>query len=698
MFVPRPRSGAIERPRLIEQLDRGIESTLTLVSAPAGFGKTSLLAGWLAHLPAATRARAWVSLDAGDSSPTRFWSYVIAALQRAVPGVGTTAQTDLQAAQPPPIQSILATVVNELSAAATPVVVVLDDYHLVDAAEVQEGIAALLEHLPAHVHVVIATRADPGFPLARLRARGELTEIRAADLRFTPDEAAAYLNGPMGLALAGPDVAALEERTEGWIAALQLAALSMQGRPDAGAFITGFAGGDRYVVDYLVEEVLHLQPEPVRRFLLQTSILARLTGSSTDAVTGESGGKAMLEQLDRRNLFVVALDDQRRHYRYHHLFADVLHTRLVDELPDLVPELHRRAAAWSEAHHELGEAIHHRLLAGDLERAADLMEQVMPDLRSRRQDGPMLGWLQALPDDLLAARPVLSAHYAGVLIDRGQIEGANRHLRAAERWLESAVDPSAGPVPDGPAPVVLDAIEFRRLPGTIAVYRAASAHLRSESAATVAHATHALELIAPDDHLGRGSAAGLLALARWTTGDLEAAHAGWTDAMAHLDAAGHRTDAVGCCIALADIRIEQGRIRDAQRTYESGLRLATHGSPPAARRDRHARRDERTVLRVGRPGRGRSAPGHQQGPRRAPGPAPEPLSMVRGHGPHPGRGVRSGRCAGTAGRCRAPVCLRLLSDGPTRSRRCVPASGSSRDGWTRLGRGPSARACPPTTR
>ena len=354
--------------------------------------------------------------------------------------MGTTSLSLLREPQPPPIESILATLVNELSATSTPVVLVLDDYHLIDAQEIHEGVAFLLEHLPPHVHVVIATRADPGFPLARLRARGELAEIRAVDLRFTSDEAVAYLNEVMGLDLTAQDVAALEARTEGWIAALQLAALSMQGRSDAAEFIAGFAGDDRYIVDYLVEEVLQRQPEPVRQFLLRTSILARLSGPSSDAVTGESGGKAMLEQLDRGNLFLVPLDDRREWYRYHHLFADVLLARLMDEQPDLVPDLHRRASAWYEQHGEPPEAIRHALAAGDVEHAADLIERAMPAMRSSRQEAAMLGWLQALPDELIASRPVLSVHYAGLLLDSGQLEGAEARLRDAERWLDMSAD------------------------------------------------------------------------------------------------------------------------------------------------------------------------------------------------------------------------------------------------------------------
>ena len=387
LYVPRRRRGLVARPRLSERLNRGAESKLTLVSAPAGFGKTTLLAEWLAAAPADGRSAAWLSLDQRDNDPALFWTYLIAALQTAAPGVGAGAL--VAPAVAPAARSKRSSPRCSTTSAPSPndVVLVLDDYHVIDAREVQDGMAFLLEHLPPQLHLVIASRADPALPLARLRARGELVEIRAADLRFTPDEAAAYLNEVMGLALTAQDVAALEGRTEGWIAALQLAALSMQGRDDVAGFIAGFAGDDRYIVDYLVEEVLQRQPEQVRSFLLQTSILDRLSGPLCDAVTGQDGGKAMLEALDRGNLFLVPLDDRRQWYRYHHLFADVLRARLLDEQPDRVPELHRRASDWYEQNGERSEAIRHALAGEDFERAADLVELAIPAMRQEPAGG-----------------------------------------------------------------------------------------------------------------------------------------------------------------------------------------------------------------------------------------------------------------------------------------------------------------------
>ena len=450
LYVPRSRRGLVPRPRLSERLDRGAASKLMLVSAPAGFGKTTLLTEWLAAGPAAPadeRLAAWLSLDRGDNDPVSFWTYVIAALRTVASGVGENALALLHAPQPPPIETVLTELLNELGAVAGDIVLVLDDYHVVDALDVQDGMAFLLDHLPPWLHVVIASRTDPALPLARLRARGELVETRAAELRFTPDEAAAYLNEMMGLQLTARDVAALEGRTEGWIAALQLAALSMQGRDNIAGFIAGFAGDDRYVVDYLAEEVLQRQPEHVQHFLLQTSILERLSGPLCDAVTGQGGGKAMLEALERGNLFLVPLDDRRQWYRYHHLFADVLQARLLDEQPGQVPDLHRRASAWYEQNGEPSVAIGHALAAEDFERAADLAELAIPAMRRTRQEATVRGWLEVIPDEVVRVRPVLSVGFAGALLSVGEFEGVEARLRDAERWLDTTTGIRQGPQP-----------------------------------------------------------------------------------------------------------------------------------------------------------------------------------------------------------------------------------------------------------
>src|SRR5580704_14668127 len=585
-YVPRSRHGLVPRPRLSERLDRGTAAKLMLVSAPAGFGKTTLLTEWLAAGPAGPadeRLAAWLSLDRSDNDPASFWTYLIAALRTAASGVGESALALLQAPQPPPIETVLTLLLNDLGAIAGDIVLVLDDYHVVDARDVQDGMAFLLDHLPAGLHVVIASRADPALPLARLRARGELAEIRAAELRFTPDEAAAYLNEMMGLQLTARDVAALEGRTEGWIAALQLAALSMQGRDDVVGFIAGFAGDDRYVVDYLAEEVLQRQPDRVQAFLLQTCILARLSGPLCDAVTGQGGGKAMLEALDRGNLFLVPLDDRRQWYRYHHLFADVLQARLLDEQPGLVPDLHRRASAWYERSGEQSVAIGHSLAAGDFGQAADLVELAIPAIRPTRQEAMVRRWLEELPDDVVRVRPVLSVTFAGALLMTDEIEGVQERLQDAERWLDAATA-LAGETQARPAEmVVADEEEYRRLPAAIEVYRAALAMARGDVPGTVRHARRALDLSLDEDYLNRASAAGFLGLASWGSGDLEAGHRAYSACVDGLRRAGFIADILGCSIALADIRITQGRLGEAMRTYEQALQLAPEHAGPVLR-------------------------------------------------------------------------------------------------------------------
>jgi LuxR family maltose regulon positive regulatory protein len=582
LHLPRRRQGLVARRRLIDRLSGGAESTLTLVSAPAGFGKTSLLADWLAAAGADGPAVAWLSLDERDNDPALFWTYLVAALKTAVPGIGGSALSLLESPQPP-TDVVRATLINDLGATSSDVVVVLDDYHVLEARDVLDGMAFLVEHLPPQIHLVIASRADPALPLARLRGRGELIEIRAADLRFRPEEAAAYLNGVMGLGLTAADVTALEDRTEGWIAALQLAALSMRGRDDVAGFIAGFAGDDRYIVDYLVEEVLQRQSDQVRRFLLQTSILDRLSGSLCDAVTDRDGGKAMLETLDRENLFLIPLDDRRQWYRYHHLFADVLQAHLLDEHPTDVSDLHRRASAWYEQNGEPSEAIRHALVAKDFEGAADLIELAVPATHQYRQEATLRRWLEALPQDLLRVRPVLSNAYAGSLLVRGEVEGVESYLQDAERWLDPTTGRPPGSLARSPEMVVVDEEGFRALPASVAVHRAGQARILGDAAGTVAHARRALDLVSEDDHLGRGAAAALLGLVYWTNGDLDAARRWYADGMASLEKAGYLSDVVGGAITLADLSIAQGRLREAMITYQRGLRIATEHAPPVLR-------------------------------------------------------------------------------------------------------------------
>ncbi|MGO4471406.1 LuxR C-terminal-related transcriptional regulator [Arthrobacter sp. M-10] len=562
LHVPGPRSALVARPRLISRLGQADEQTLILISAPAGFGKTTVLAEWLADSPATGRSHAWLSLDQRDNDPVLFWTYLVAALDKASTGIGARALAALRSTQSS-TEDFLTTLINELQGGQDRFTLVLDDYHVIDNQGVQEALAFLVENLPAQLRLVIASRADPALPLPRLRARGRLLEIRAADLRFTLEEAGTYFNAVMGLGLTAQDIAALEGRAEGWIAALQLAALSMQGRGDVAGFIAGFAGDDRYVVDYLAEEVLQRQPDDVRNFLLRTSILNRLNGQLCDAVTGQNTGKAMLEALDRGNLFVVPLDDRRWWYRYHHLFADVLRARLMDEQPGRIHELHERASLWHEQNGDIPEAVRHAMAAQDFERAADLIEHAIAALRKDRQEATLSRWLEALPGELIHARPGLGVAYAGALLASGELTGVDARLEEAEHWVGTTAEGRDG----------------GNLTSSIAIYRAAQALASGDTAGATTHAATALGLVGKDDHLGRGAASGLLAIGHWTNGELEVAHRLWSDSYSNLERAGHHSDMLGCSIALADIRITQGRLRDAMAIYQRGLELA--GRHPA---------------------------------------------------------------------------------------------------------------------
>ena len=577
LFVPPPQPSVVVRSRLIDRLDEGVHRKLTLISAPAGFGKTTLVSEWVAHCD---RPTAWLSLDDADSDPIRFLVYLVTALQAVTPSLGTELLGVLQSHQPPPTESILTTLLNEIATLPNRIVLVLDDYHVIDAKPVDDAVAFLLEHLPPQMHVVITTREDPQFPLARLRARGQMTELRAADLRFTSDEAAAFLNEVMSLNLSAADIAALEDRTEGWIAGLQLAAISMRGHEDTTGFIQSFTGSHHFVLDYLVEEVLRRQPDQIRNFLLQTSILDRLHGSLCNAVTTRDDSKGVLEALERANLFVVPLDDKRQWYRFHHLFADVLRAHQADEHPDEVSALHRRASVWYEQNGERYEAIRHAFAGEDFARAADLVELSVTALARSRQEATVLRWLQALPDDVIRVRPVLSVAYAGTLLQAlGDSEGAEPRLRDAERWLHPTSDTNA-PLEEM---VVADVEGFRHLPGQIAIYRAGQALIRGNVAETLRYAGQALDILPVEDDFRCGAASGLLGLAFWTSGDLESGHRMYTECMVRLQRAGFISDTFGCALVLADIRLTQGQLHDSMITYERALQLATTAGSPILR-------------------------------------------------------------------------------------------------------------------
>jgi LuxR family transcriptional regulator, maltose regulon positive regulatory protein len=562
LAAPRRRSELVERARLTEQLARAREAALVLVSAPAGFGKTTLLASVLGDAPDV----AWVSLDARDSDAPRFWLHVLHALEAASAGCASTALALLDAG-PGSLEDVVTSLVNEVSVRSEDLTLVLDDYHLAESREVTDSVSLLLEHRPPQLHLVVSTRADPALPLSRLRARGDLVELRAADLRLTLGEVGTYLNGVYDLGLTVEDVQALESRTEGWAAALQLAALSLRGRADAAEFISSFAGDDRYIVDYLVDEVLDQQPPELRRFLLDTSVLEGLCGPLCDAVTGPVDGMtggAVLEALERRNLLVVPLDDHRRWYRYHHLFSDVLHMRLLAERPGDVRVLHDRASEWYEAAGDVEAAVRHAFAADDIDRAADLIEVATPELRRRRAEGLLRTWVPLLPAEVLARRPVLASNLVGALMASNIFDGV------AER-LDSLKDSLATPTE---SLIIRDRQEWQRVPAVMATHRAALALIAGDVDATLVLADEAVACAAEGDELTYAAASALKGLASWSTGDLSSAREAYLTATEGLAARGHVSDALGCTVTVVELELQLGNLDAAHGAAQRALGLA----------------------------------------------------------------------------------------------------------------------------
>ncbi len=554
----------VPRPHLIERLDDGLDRNLTLVSAPPGFGKTTLVSTWACGCD---RPVAWLSLDDGDNDPTRFLSYVVAALRTISPNLGESALLALRSPQPPPTETLVADVLNDIADEADSFVLVLDDYHVIDSRPVEMAVAFLLEHLPPQMHLVIASREDPQLPLARLRGRGQLSELRVKDLRFTPSEAAAFLEQAMGLDLSAEQVATLEGRTEGWIAGLQLAALSLRGHADVGSFVESFSGSHHFVLDYLLEEVLQRQSDRVQAFLLRTSILDQLSGALCDAVLQEPAGSAqgILEELERANLFIVPLDDERRWYRYHHLFADLLRQRLQQsgaQYADDVQELHRRASQWYEKQGLDIEAFHHAASANDVVRAERLIEARGVPLQFRGADAPVLKWLESLPTSVLDARPALWVTYATALFFGGRHSAVEAKLQAAETALER-IDPDD---------------RTRDLVGRIAAIRATLAIIQHDGETITAQSRRALEYLDPHNLSIRTAATYTLGFARQLAGDRVAASRAYIDVIRGATSSGESIYSVAATLGLAQVQEADTELFSASQSYERVLKLV--GDPP----------------------------------------------------------------------------------------------------------------------
>ena len=565
LYVPPVRPNLVRRPRLIKRLNQGLVPgiKLTLISAPAGFGKTTLLSEWV-HSGNLTAA--WVSLDKGDNDLTRFLAYLITALKAIEPNIGDGALGLLQSPQPPVSEMILTALINEVAEAllsdleGRPFTLVLDDYHLIDARPVHEALTFLLDHLSSQMHLVIASRTDPPLHLPRLRVRGDLVEIREADLRFTIDETAGLFNRALGLNLAAEDITALDVRTEGWIAGLQVAGLSMKGLDDASGFVKVFTGSHRYIMDYLVEEVLNQQPESIQTFLHHTAVLDRMTSSLCDALTEQGGSQATLEKLDRENLFIVPLDNERRWFRYHHLFTDLLRTRLDLSAPDLVPELHRRASEWYESNRFIDEATKHALEAAEYDRAAQLIEKLGEVLWERGEPTSLLGWLDLLPDEQLLASPSLCNFHAWTLYMNGHNEAAEKRLQAAERAVESIHTSQVGDSTQGKAQ--LSDYESREQLGRVAAVRAAIASRQGNVPGIFEFSGQALQYLPEESLLWRTNTMMASGFAQDLGGDTVAAYHTFAEAVRLSEASDNIYLILSTNLHLGNILSRQGRLKE----------------------------------------------------------------------------------------------------------------------------------------
>jgi LuxR family transcriptional regulator, maltose regulon positive regulatory protein len=575
LHVPWPTPGLVPRPRLTDTLDEGLGRGLLLVCAPAGYGKTVLLADWVRR---AHPAVAWLSLDGADNDPARFWRHGLAALDQVRPGLAERVEPVLGPPAPTSYTALVTVLINDMTAGpgADDAVLVLDDYHLIESAAVHQSVAFLIEHRPPDLHLVLASRSDPPLPLARLRGRAQLTELRAADLRFTTSEAAALLRHT-GADLPDAAVTALAARTEGWAAGLQLAGLSLRGKSDTAGFVAAFAGSHRYVLDFLAEEVLEQQNEEVRGFLMETSVLERLSGPLCDAVTGGSGCQALLEQVEQAGLFLVPLDEVRGWWRYHHLFADLLRARLQAEQPARAVELHHNAAAWYEDHGLVDDAIGHAVAAGDGTRAARLIEQHFDMVYSVRGEAATIHrWLSSLPADVISSRPRLLLAQAQLAAASGRLDAVEPLLDAAERAAATATDEPFEPTVGRTASLLVN------LPALKALCQAYLAQFRGDADATARLAARVLTACGGEESLAGSIAQGFLGVAEWLRGNLTAADRAFTSSITGFEAAGQHTTTAWSGYSLVQIRRAQGRMDAAASTCRHMLAVTREpGRPPA---------------------------------------------------------------------------------------------------------------------
>lgn len=565
LYVPPRRPNLISRPRLIERLNLGLQlgHKIALISAPAGFGKSTLISEWESSLRAdiATQGDnrtqlAWLSLDQNDNDLTRFLTYIIGSLNQ-IEGInspiGRGAQGMLQSPQPPASEDILISLINDLTTLPYKIILVLDDYHLLTSAAVDEALTFLLAHLPTQMFLVLVTREDPAFSLARFRAGNQLTELRATDLRFSSDEAAKFLNQVMGLALTPDDVQALESRTEGWVAGLQLAAISLQRHPDASSFIKSFTGSHHFVLDYLVEEVLEQQPESIQLFLLQTAVLDKLNASLCDALTGQSNGQETLQLLEHNNLFIIPLDENRRWYRYYHLFADLLRQHLRQEQPERLGQLHCRASEWYEQNRFTDEAIEHALLAEDFERTIRLIDEQIDFIWSRGEHRKLQRWLNVLPEDVLFTRPMVCIHQARFQCNSGKLDAAEQTLRAVEEALDTGSDLAGETGPAHPNQAILH--------GRAAATRALICSYQGDVPGIVQNAERALAYLPREDSSWHSVTALILGNAHGFKGDMTAAYKARMEALQACQAAGNIFFIILANLELAITLRELGRLQ-----------------------------------------------------------------------------------------------------------------------------------------